>query len=164
VLHAAAPSSQAQATATIVLQRYRLSLLCNFQWFAFCRFDCASPNRPEILEKSAQSHWNFNFADGAHQYQGEGRTMTITVVNDFISGAIAMGFATLALLFFSFWRRSRTGLFRLFGIAFALLAIERAVLVFVDAQDEFKPFVYLIRLTAFLVIIAGIVVQNRRSN
>lgn len=90
--------------------------------------------------------------------------MIPTIILDFMSGAIAMGFAAIALFFFSFWRRSRISLFGLFGIAFALLAVERVVLLFVDAQDEFKPLVYLIRLAAFLVIVAGIVVQNRRSS
>lgn len=90
--------------------------------------------------------------------------MTITVLNDFMSGAIAMGLVAIALFFFSSWQRSRISLFGLFGLAFTLLALERLVLVFVDPNAEFSPLVYLIRLAAFLVIIAGIVVQNWRSS
>jgi membrane protein CcdC involved in cytochrome C biogenesis len=90
--------------------------------------------------------------------------MTMTALNTFMSGAIAMGFGVISLFFYSFWRRSRISLFGLFGLAFTLLAIERIVLIWSDAQDEFKPFIYLIRLAAFLVIIIGIVVQNRRSD
>lgn len=89
--------------------------------------------------------------------------MTITLVNTFISGAITLGFAAIALFFFTYWQRSRTRLFGLFSLAFALLAVERFVLVFIEDDYEFRPLVFLIRLAAFLVIIAGIVVQNRRG-
>jgi hypothetical protein len=87
--------------------------------------------------------------------------MNAAILNAFMSGAIALGFATIAGFFFEFWRRTRVSLFALFAAAFALLAVERVVLVCVDAQDEFRAFVYLIRLGAFLLIIGGVVLQNR---
>ncbi len=88
--------------------------------------------------------------------------MMTPAILHFMSGAIAMGYAAIAFCLFCSWRRNRIGLIGLFGVAFALLAIERVVFVLVQARDEYKPFVYLFRLAAFLVIIAGIVVQNRR--
>ncbi len=81
---------------------------------------------------------------------------------DFTSGAIAMGYAVVSWWFYCSWRRNRIGLVFSFGIAFFLLAAERVVLVFGEANDEYKPFIYLIRLAAFLIIIAGIVNHNRR--
>lgn len=89
--------------------------------------------------------------------------MNMDVINAFMSGAITMGFAAIAVFFFRSWRRSRISLLGLFGLAFALLAFERAVLLLVEPEDEFRPFIYLIRLGAFLVIIVGIVMHNRRS-
>ena len=89
--------------------------------------------------------------------------MNLPVLNAFVSGAIALGFAAIALFFRDFWQRSRIRLFGHFALAFGLMSLERVVLLFVEAQDESRPFVYLIRLVAFLLIIGGIVTQNRRS-
>ena len=90
--------------------------------------------------------------------------MNMALLNAFLSGAIALGYGAIALFFLGYWRRLGIRLFGCFAVAFALLAIERPILVFVEAQDEFQPAVYLIRLAAFLVIIVGIVLQNRRPN
>ena len=86
----------------------------------------------------------------------------LTILNAFVSGAVALGFAAIALFFFGFWRRTNIRLFGLFAIAFVLLTIERIVLVAVDLDNEFEPYVYLIRLTAFGVIIGAIIDHNRR--
>ena len=42
------------------------------------------------------------------------------------------------------------------------LALERIVLAAVPAQNEYAPLVYLVRLGAFGLIIAGIVDKNRK--
>ena len=86
----------------------------------------------------------------------------LTVLNAFVSGAIALGFAAIALFFLSFWRRTQIRLFGLFALAFVLLTIERIVLVTVNVNNEFAPYVYVIRLTAFMVIIGAIIDHNRR--
>ena len=90
--------------------------------------------------------------------------MSLPILNAFLSGAIALGFVAIALFFIGFWQRSRIRLFRLFALAFGMLALERVMLLFAQVQDESRPFVYLIRLGAFLLIIAGIVMQNRRRD
>lgn len=90
--------------------------------------------------------------------------MNLALLNAFLSGAVALGYAAIALLFLGHWRRLGIRLFGCFALAFALLAIERPILVLLEAQDEFQPSIYLIRLSAFLVIIIGIVLQNRRPN
>jgi hypothetical protein len=50
----------------------------------------------------------------------------------------------------------------MFALAFALLGIERIVLAFGSVGGEVKPYVYLIRLLAFCLIIAAFIVKNRR--
>ena len=70
---------------------------------------------------------------------------------------------TIALFFFRFWRRTNDRLFLLFAAAFVLLMIERVVLVTIDASHEFAPYVYVCRLLAFALIIAGIVDKNRKA-
>jgi hypothetical protein len=85
-----------------------------------------------------------------------------TILNAFVSGAVALGFAAIALFFLSFWQRTNIRLFGLFALSFLLLTIERIVLVAVNLDNEFEPYVYVIRLTAFLVIIGAIIDHNRR--
>ena len=87
----------------------------------------------------------------------------VTIVNAAISGGIAVAFAMIGVCFVRFWRTSRNRLFLLFAISFFLLTAERIVLVLVNPDDEFAPYIYMIRLAAFVVIIAGIVDQNRKG-
>ena len=85
------------------------------------------------------------------------------MLNQFLNGAIMMGFIVAGLFFLSFHRRARERLFAIFASAFFVLATERIVLAFVDPAAEFQPYVYLIRLVAFLLIIIAIVDKNRGS-
>lgn len=80
----------------------------------------------------------------------------------FIQGCICMGFLIASLFFFRFWKTSKDTLLFLFGTAFALLAVERVVLVLIPAGAETHPYAYALRLAAFALIIAGIVNKNRR--
>lgn len=89
--------------------------------------------------------------------------MTPTLINSFISGGVAVAFFMIGVSFFRFWQSSRIQLFRLFSIAFFLLTIERVVLLLVRTDDESAFYIYMIRLAAFCVIIAGIIVQNRKG-
>jgi hypothetical protein len=79
----------------------------------------------------------------------------------FLSGAIFLACIAVALHFLRLWRRTGDRLFAFFLAAFAALACERVVLALVPAQNEFAPFVYLVRLAAFAIIIAGVIDKNR---
>ena len=41
----------------------------------------------------------------------------LTILNAFVSGALALGFGAIALFFHSFWRRTKIRLFGLFALA-----------------------------------------------
>jgi hypothetical protein len=88
------------------------------------------------------------------------------MLNQFLHGAAMMGFLTIGLFFLRFHRRTRERLFAIFASAFFVLALERVVLSVVNPEAEIRPYVYLIRLAAFLLIIIAIVDKNRggRSN
>ena len=86
-----------------------------------------------------------------------------TIINAAISGGIGVAFAMLGVCFLRFWRSSGVRLFFLFAVSFYLLTIERVVLLLADPDNEFAPYIYTIRLAAFLVIIGGIIDQNRRG-
>ena len=79
---------------------------------------------------------------------------------DFFSGMIAMGFAICAVFFLRFWRRTRDSLFLVFSIAFLLLALNQALSTMLGLLLEERSWLYLLRLAAFLIIIAAIVRKN----
>jgi hypothetical protein len=81
--------------------------------------------------------------------------------NHFLNGAIMMGFTIVGLFFLRFHRSTRERLFAMFAAAFFVLGIERVALVSFDLATEFQPYIYLIRLLAFLLIIIAIVDKNR---
>lgn len=79
----------------------------------------------------------------------------------FLSGAAMMGAFVSGLFFLRFWRKTHDRLFAIFAAAFLLMALERVALA-VRAQDgEHNVLLYLIRLSAFLMILYGIWDKNR---
>jgi hypothetical protein len=88
--------------------------------------------------------------------------MTPTLLT-FLSGAITLGFLVAALFFLRFWRRTRDELFIAFAAAFALLALNQGLLVFIDVPVEERSWLYLLRLAAFAIIIGSIWAKNRRG-
>lgn len=83
------------------------------------------------------------------------------MLENFLSGAVSLGFVIAAMMFLGFWRRTRAELFLAFAAAFGLLAINQAALTFTVTYLEERSWLYLIRLVAFLVIIAAIWRHNR---
>ena len=83
-------------------------------------------------------------------------------MNDFVAGAIVALCGVAALHFWKFHRQAGDRLFAYFALAFATLGINFLLLAAVDRASEYRPAVYLIRLAAFLLIIAAIVEKNRR--
>jgi hypothetical protein len=82
---------------------------------------------------------------------------------EFLSGAVAMGFAMGALFFLRFWRKTADRLFLAFAIAFFLLALNQ----WLGAADERVAYTYLLRVLGFILILAAIVDKNlsaRRSS
>jgi hypothetical protein len=85
------------------------------------------------------------------------------MLNQFLNGAIMFGFLIAAVFFLRFWRRSAERLFAIFAAAFFVLAIERVVLAVIQPENEFRPYVYLVRLLAFVLIIVAIIDKNRSA-
>lgn len=87
----------------------------------------------------------------------------ITTVLDFLSGAVSMGFLLCSLFFLRFWSRTKDELFLAFAIAFMLMSIGQALLALTGIPVEERSWIYLFRLTAFLLIIAAIWRKNVRG-
>jgi hypothetical protein len=90
--------------------------------------------------------------------------MTTTIVQAFLSGALCVAFAAIGMFFFRFWKTAHDRFFAIFAAAFWVLALERVILLVVGPEHEMRPFVYVVRLVAFLIIIAAIIDKNRTSD
>ena len=78
----------------------------------------------------------------------------------FAGGALAMGFLAVGLFFLKFWRRTGDGLFLAFAVAFGLLAANQVAPVLLGIPSENQGYVYLLRLAAFVLIIAAVLRKN----
>jgi hypothetical protein len=85
------------------------------------------------------------------------------MATSFLSGAIAMGFWLAGLFFLRFWRRTRDELFLAFTLAFWLLGLGQALLVFSPVPVEERSWLYLLRLAAFVLILVAIWRKNARA-
>lgn len=93
--------------------------------------------------------------------------MDMTTVNIILvlSGITTATFAASGIFFLKFYRTSRDPFYLLFCLSCWLLSIERlAILIFIgpaQTNGESSPWVYLIRLVAFLLIAIAIINKNR---
>jgi len=87
----------------------------------------------------------------------------INDLNQFVSGAITMGYLVAGLFFLKFWKQSRDRLFSLFAFAFFILAGQRLALALTTRNSEGTVLLYAVRLVAFLVILVAIMDKNRSS-
>ena len=84
-------------------------------------------------------------------------------MEQFLAGAVVMGFAVAGLLFLRYWRRTRERLFLTFSASFFLLALNYAWLAVTQIPVEERSPLFLIRLLAFGLIILAIIQSNRSS-
>lgn len=78
----------------------------------------------------------------------------------FFSGLITMGFAVCSAFFLRFWSRTRDWLFLVFAGAFFLLAVNQALTTLLGLPVEERSWLYLLRLAAFIGIIAAVIGKN----
>jgi uncharacterized protein DUF5985 len=83
---------------------------------------------------------------------------------DFLSGAVALGFFVCGLFFLRFWKRTRDELFLAFALAFGLLGTGQTILALANIPTEERGSLFLIRLTAFALIILAILRKNRSAS
>jgi uncharacterized membrane protein YeiB len=80
-----------------------------------------------------------------------------------ISGAMAMAYAVSGLFFLRFYKDTADRLFLIFAVAFGLLAAQRTLLTVLAERPDAHLALYVVRLLAFVLIIAAIVDKNRAS-
>lgn len=82
-------------------------------------------------------------------------------MNDFIAGAMALGFGVIATFFLRFWRQTADRLFFIFAAAFGLMAVGRLAASLVQVDEDHTHYLYLFRLLAHVLILYAIVDKNR---
>jgi hypothetical protein len=81
-------------------------------------------------------------------------------VNDFLWGAISAFCVAIAVRFAWFWRNTRDRLFLLFSLAFCAFGLNFILIEALHPADEARQWFYLLRLLAFVLIIAAIADKN----
>ncbi len=83
------------------------------------------------------------------------------MIEGFLLGVIVATSLIAGLFFLKFWRETRDLLFLAFAAAFFVEGINRVGVLLVAKPNEGNPTIYIIRLVAFLLILAAIVWKNR---
>jgi uncharacterized membrane protein HdeD (DUF308 family) len=81
-------------------------------------------------------------------------------VESFLLGVIATSSLTASLFFLKFWKRTHDLLFLAFAVAFLIEGINRIATLSSAHPNEGNPWTYIVRLFAFLIILAGILHKN----
>jgi hypothetical protein len=84
-------------------------------------------------------------------------------MNLMLIGAIATTCFMSSVFFLRFWRRTKDRFFLFFAVSFFLEGANR-ILLGATHNDEQEPFIYLIRLAAFLIILFAIIDKNRKNS
>jgi hypothetical protein len=84
------------------------------------------------------------------------------LTNQFLLGGLVISCAVTGLFFMRFWRKTHDRLFVIFAVAFWTLGLNWLLLAFYRGGEEYRPALYVMRLVAFVLIIAGIIDKNRQ--
>lgn len=85
------------------------------------------------------------------------------MIEGFLLGMIFAASLVAGAFFFKFWRQTRDLLFLAFALAFFIEGVNRLRFLTLESPSEGDPNIYLVRLLAFLLIVAAIIWKNRRA-
>ena len=80
---------------------------------------------------------------------------------EFLAGIATCGSWGIAAFFFRFWRETHDRFFALFAAAFLILSMNWMLVATMHPSTESRPFFYILRLTAFGLIILAVIDKNR---
>ncbi|HEX4243550.1 MAG TPA: DUF5985 family protein [Steroidobacteraceae bacterium] len=83
------------------------------------------------------------------------------MVEGFLLGIVVTASLAAGTFFIKFWKRTRDPLFLTFGLAFIIEGLNRIGFLAGARPDDGRPFTYIVRLVAFLLILFAIVWKNR---
>jgi hypothetical protein len=79
-------------------------------------------------------------------------------------GAIAMACLVISLFFLRYWKLTKDRFFLYFSLSFFLESVNRVLIGMSWLKNEETPLYYLIRLTAYSLILIAIFEKNRRRD
>jgi uncharacterized membrane protein HdeD (DUF308 family) len=82
------------------------------------------------------------------------------MIEGFLLGVIATSSLIAGVFFLKFWRKTDDSLFLAFGVAFLVEGLNRCAVLFLAKPNEGSPCIYIVRLLAFLLILAAILHKN----
>jgi len=82
------------------------------------------------------------------------------MLEGFLLGIIVTCSIVASGFFWKFYRQTRDTLFLAFAAAFFIEGINRISFLMIDSPNEGSPAIYIVRLVAFLLILAAIVRKN----
>lgn len=82
-------------------------------------------------------------------------------MTDALQGGAVVAAAAIALFFLHFHRQTGDRFFAFFGVAFAIFAVNRVVLLALDDESEARTAAYLVRALAFALIAYAVIDKNR---
>jgi len=83
------------------------------------------------------------------------------MIEGFMLGSIFMACIAAGLFFLKYWRRTGDSLFLAFGAAFLIEGLNRISFLFLERPNEGSPWIYIVRLCTYLLILAAIISKNR---
>ena len=78
----------------------------------------------------------------------------------FLIGVIVTTSLASGIFFLKFWKETHDSLFLAFGLAFFIEGLNRAAVLTLPHPNEGSPWIYVVRLLAFLLILAAIIDKN----
>lgn len=82
------------------------------------------------------------------------------MIEGFLLGVIATASVTAGLFFLRFWRLTRDRFFLAFAASFLIEGLNRSSTLLLDHPNEGNPWIYLVRLVSFLLILGAILEKN----
>lgn len=87
----------------------------------------------------------------------------MSAVRDHLWMITATIFAVVAVFFFRFFRDTKDRFFVIFGLAFAVFALQYGALAAWAIPDEARHWLYGVRLFGFVLIVVAIIDKNRQQ-
>ena len=82
------------------------------------------------------------------------------MIEGFLLGVIATCSITAGIFFLKFWRKTHDSFFLWFAASFLIEGLNRSAVLLIHKPSEGNPWTYLVRLLAFLLILAAILRKN----
>ena len=84
----------------------------------------------------------------------------MSIIEAFMLGVIATSSVVAGVFFLKFWRKTRDSLFLAFGLAFVIEGLNRCAFLALAKPNEGNPYIYMVRLLSFLLILGAILYKN----